>query len=136
MIQKHIENEKQLTIHNCSGTILKEELIDAVKALYTSGPTRNYLWDITGADLSQIKADDLQEIVETATQYASIRKGGRTAIVSASSVGFGLGRMYKAFAENVGLQIEINVFRSPEEAKEWISASPGEYVANQWYQIA
>ena len=131
MIQKHIESEKQLTIVTCSGTILKKELIDVIKALYASELTPNHLWDFTETDLSQIKGDDLQEIAVFAKQYTPTRIEARTALVSPSTVGFGLARMFEVFAENVGLPVELNVFRSPEEAKEWISEVSGEDVVNQ-----
>jgi hypothetical protein len=123
MIHQHIESERQLTIHVCFGTILKQELIDAIKTLYDSGPTPNHLWDLTETDLSQIKGDDVKEIAEFAARYAPIQMNGRTAFVSTSSLGFGLARMYEAYAENAGQSAEINVFRSPEEAEEWISTA-------------
>ena len=130
MIHQHIESERQLTIHTCSGTILKQELIDALKMLYVSELTLNQLWNFTETDLSQIKGDDLQEIAEFAKQNSPMRIGARTALVSASSLGFGLARMFEVFAENAGLPVQISVFRSPEDAKEWISAVPYENVAN------
>ncbi|MBN1833631.1 MAG: hypothetical protein JW896_16125, partial [Deltaproteobacteria bacterium] len=102
MIHQHIKSGKLLTIHICSGTILKQELINAVKALYDSEPSLNHLWDFTETDLSQIKGDDLKDIAEFAKQYAPTRIGGRTALVSDSALGFGLARMYEAFAENAG----------------------------------
>jgi acyl CoA:acetate/3-ketoacid CoA transferase len=131
MIHQDIKSDRRLTIHTCSGTILKQDLIDAIKVLYASEPTPNHLWDITGTDLSQIKGDDLQEIAEFTKQKAPTRVGGRIALVSASNLGFGLARMYKAFAENSGLPVEISVFRSPEEAEEWMSVVSGENVAKQ-----
>jgi hypothetical protein len=120
MINQHIENERQLTIHACSGTILKQELINALKILYGSELTLNQLWDFTETDFSQIKSDDLQEIAEFAEKTSPTRIGARTALVSASSVGFGLARMFESLAENEGLPVEISVFRSSEEAEEWM----------------
>ena len=136
MIHQRIESERQLTINTCSGTILKQEVINVIKMHYASEPIPNHLWDITEADLSQINTDDLQDIVEFTKQYVPTRMYGRTALVSASSLGFGLARMYKAFSENAGLKIEINVFRSHEEAKEWMFAVSGEEVPYQSYHIA
>jgi acyl CoA:acetate/3-ketoacid CoA transferase len=134
MIHQHIESEKQLTIHTCSGTILKQEFMDAIKALYASEYTPHHLWNLTGSDLSQIEADDLQEIAEFAKQNTPTRIGGRTALVSDSIVGFGLARMFEVFAENVDLPVEISVFYSPEEAEEWMSSVPGKDLANRLYQ--
>jgi acyl CoA:acetate/3-ketoacid CoA transferase len=83
MIHKHIKSERQLTTHTCSGTILKQDLINALKALYDSEPTPNHLWNFTESDLSQFKGDDLKEIAEFAKQYNPTRIGSRygTAVV-------------------------------------------------------
>ena len=89
MIHQHIESERQLTIHTCSGTILKQEIIDAIEVLFASERTPNHLWNITDTDLSQIKGDDLQEIAEFTKQNAPTRISDRTALVSASNLGFG-----------------------------------------------
>jgi acyl CoA:acetate/3-ketoacid CoA transferase len=125
MVHQHIESEKLLTVHICSGTILKQELINTVKALYDSEPTPNHLWDLTETDFSKINADDLKDIAEFAKQYAPTRIGCRTALVAASALGFGLARMYEAFSENTGQCVEISVFHSRKEAEEWISAVSG-----------
>ena len=136
MIHHHIESERQLTIHTCSGTILKQELIDVLRVIYASEPTPNHLWDITETDFSQIKGEDLQEIAEFVNQNAPREIYGRIALVSASSLGFGLARMFEAFTENAGLPVEITVFRSHEDAEEWASAVSSEEVAKQLFQSA
>lgn len=126
MISKCIDSEKQLTIHICSGTILPEELLDAIKVLYDLDPTPNHLWDITDADLSQIEGFELADLAKFVKEYVPARIGGRTAFVSATDLGFGLARMYEVFAENAGLRVEVSVFRSRRQAEIWISAAPGE----------
>ncbi len=126
MIREHIESERQLTIHICSGIILKQELIDAVKALYDTETTPNHLWDITDADFSQITRVDLESVAKFAKQYAPTRIGGRTAFVAIADIGFGLARMYEVFAEQAGQRVEIRVFRSRKKAEKWLSAVSGE----------
>ena len=125
MIREHIESERQLTIHICSGIILKQELIDDVKALYDSVTTPNHLWDIIDADFSQITGVDLEGVAKFAKQYAPTRIGGRTAFVTTTDLGFGLARMYEVFAEQVGQRVEIRVFRSRKKAEKWLSAVSG-----------
>lgn len=66
MIHEYVESERQLTIHTCSGTILKQELINAIKPLYDSESTPNHLLDFTETDFSQIKGHELKEIAEFA----------------------------------------------------------------------
>ena len=126
MIREHIESERQLTIHICSGIILKQELIDAVKALYDSETTPNHLWDITDSDFSQITGIELEGVAKFAKQCAPTRIGGRTAFVATDDLGFGLARMYEVFAEQVGQRVEIRVFRSRKKAEKWLSAVSSE----------
>ena len=122
MINKDIDSERQLTIHVLYGRILIQELSDAVKELYNSGPTLNHLWDLTEADLSQIRGDDLRKLATFVKRYAPARVGGRTALVAINDLGFGLSRMYEVFAEISDQQVEIKVFRSRKEAEKWISS--------------
>jgi len=124
MIREKIDKERELTIHVFSGVILAEDLIEAVKTIYQSEPTPNHLWDLTAADLSQLKGQDLSGLSKFAKQQAPDRKGGRTAFVSSSALGFGLARMYQSFAEGYGQQVDIKVFHSREEAENWISKVP------------
>jgi hypothetical protein len=134
MFYQHIESERQLTIHTCSGTILKQEVIDVLKVIYSSEPTPNHLWDLTGADFSQINGDDMQEIAEFVKQNAPREIYGRIALVSASSLAFGLARMFEALTDHAGLPVKMNVFRSLEEAEEWVSAVSDEDEAKQLFQ--
>lgn len=121
MLEEYIDEENHLTVHVFTGTVLGKDLIEAVKALYAAGPTPNHLWDLTEADMSAVKSDDLQEIALIAKQSSPSGRNGRTAIVSNSDLGFGLSRMYGSFAEMSGHGIEVRPFRSRKEAEEWIA---------------
>jgi len=123
MLKEFLDEQHQLTVHVFTGVVVGKELIEAVKALYASGPTPNHLWDLTEADISAVKSDDLQEIALIAKQSSPSRRAGRTAIVSTSDLGFGLSRMYSTFAEMSGHSAEVRSFRSREEAEAWIAES-------------
>lgn len=121
MLEEYVDEENQLTIHVFTGVVSGMDLIEAVKALYASGPTPNHLWDLTEADTSAVKSDDLQEIALIAKQSSPSGRTGRTAIVSTSDLGYGLSRMYSTFAEMSGHSAEVRSFRSRKEAEEWIA---------------
>jgi len=121
MLDEFVDSENQLTVHVFTGVILAKDIVDAVKALYASGPTPHHLWDVTEADMSRIKSEDLQEIASLAKQSAPGGRNGRTAIVSTSDLGFGFSRMYGTFAELSGQSVEIRSFRSRREAQDWIA---------------
>ena len=121
MLEEYVDEKNRLTIHVFTGVVLAKDIVEAVKALYAAGPTPNHLWDLTEADTSAIRSDDLQEIALLAKQSSPSGRNGRTAIVSNSDLGFGLSRMYGTFAEMSGHGIEVRPFRSREEAEEWIA---------------
>ena len=121
MLEEFVDEENQLTEHIFTGVILGKDVIEAVKALYAAGPTLNHLWDLTEADMSAVKSEDLQQIALIAKQYSSSDRAGRTAIVSNSDLGYGLGRMYSSFADLSGHSAEVRSFRSRKEAEEWIA---------------
>ena len=126
MIQDILDKSRQLTIHICSGIVSSEELLDAVKVLYDTGLTPNHLWDMTGADMSAITVETMRKIAELAKSRSSSVVGGRTVLVSSSSLTFGLSRMYEAFAESAGLKSEVRAFSTREEAEKWLIAPPEE----------
>jgi len=121
MLEEFVDEENQLTIHIFTGEVLGADIIEAVKALYASGPTLNHLWDLTEADMSAVKSDDLRQIALIAKQSSPGGRNGRTAIVSNSDLGYGLSRMYSSFAEMSGHSAEVRSFRSRKEAEQWIA---------------
>ncbi|MGW8248893.1 MAG: hypothetical protein ACWGOV_12380 [Acidiferrobacterales bacterium] len=121
MLEEFVDEERQLTIHIFTGEVLGKDVIEAVKALYASGPTLNHLWDLTDADMSAVKSEDLQEIALIAKQSSTSGRNGRTAIVSNSDLGYGLSRMYGSFAEMSGHSTVVRSFRTRKEAEEWIA---------------
>ena len=125
MLEEYIDEENHLTVHVFTGVVLAKDIVEAVKAQSASGPTLHNLWDLTDADMSRITNDDIQEIALLVKQAAPKGRTGRTAIVSASDLGFGIGRAYSTLAELFGQSVEVQSFRSQQAAKEWISEFPG-----------
>jgi len=122
MIKSYVDKTKDLTIHVCTGKITLDELITEIKSFYDREPTSHNLWDLTEADVSELKSEDLRHIAKFPKEYVPSRVGGKTAIVSAEGVGFGLGRMYSAFAESANLRVEVQVFRTVDNANVWLDS--------------
>ena len=49
-----------------------------------------------------------------------LRHGGKTAYVAMSDSVYGIIRMYKAFLESKDIAHEVQVFRSLDEAQQWL----------------
>ena len=72
-------------------------------------------------DFSAILLQDVQERLELFRRETNRVGRIRAAMVMRSAVDFGLARMYEAYVEmQPDLQIEIGVFTSIEDAREWI----------------
>ena len=120
MIKRSRSEERGLTVYVCSGVVTLEELTAVAGAFYASDPTPRALLDFSGADLSHLPADGMRRLAEFSKERAHARTGGRTAILAGDPVGFGLGRMYEAFADITGQQIEIRVFQDRADAERWL----------------
>lgn len=74
-------------------------------------------------DFSDMLPQDVQERLELFRRETNRVGRIRAAMVMRSAVDFGLARMYEAYVEmQPDLQIEIGVFTSIEDAREWLRA--------------
>ncbi len=113
---------QNLTIHVVTGPVLEEEMFEALENFYNQEPTASLLWDMSQADVSQVKTSILEAFVQRAAMLGVQRKGGRTAVFAPFDVQFGLGRMSEAFAELKSTPFKFRVFRSRQPALEWLMA--------------
>jgi len=120
MIRKHVDRAANVTTYECEGKLSVPEITEAVQALYEGVPTSNILWDLSSADTSELRTDDIQGIASFVKRRAHSRVGGKTAIVAGGDLSFGLSRIYEAYAAMEGQQSEVRTFRSVDEAKQWL----------------
>ena len=77
-------------------------------------PTFRQLCDLTGVKELQASAEFLRELA----RMAVFARGTRRAFVAPAPLHFGLVRMFQAYCELDGTEIEV--FRSLEEAERWL----------------
>jgi hypothetical protein len=111
---------KDLTVAKAVGKMTADNFHKWTAAYYAGQVTLNCLWDLRRADLSEILTGDLRDDVIETKAFADKRKGGKTAFVSTSSLSYGLCRMLEAFYDLAQMPIEVQVFRSVDEAKAWL----------------
>jgi len=122
MITSSYEPELDLTIHVVTGSVTAEELGDRAAQFMGKNPSLLSLWDFSHADISALSADGLRAIFNRARPYAERRRGGRTALVFSSAVGFGMGRMAEAFGEAGGFPYEFRSFWDRDAALIWLGS--------------
>lgn len=114
------DNTNDLTIVTASGRLRAEEFIEWLEAYYAGEVTRFILWDLTKADLSTITSEEIEAHAKFFNQLAGPRKGGRSAFVFDSALGYGLGRMYQALSEIERVPIDFQIFWSIDDARQWL----------------
>jgi len=123
MIKSTTEPTLNLTIHRCTGPVAISEIAEVILKFYQSTPTLNVLWDFSGADVSSIRSGEIEALARAVAQNSHSREGGKNAVLSPNDVSFGLSRVYQSFAEMKIQTTQTKVFRSEEEAIEWIQSS-------------
>ena len=119
-IETKIDEEKDLTIHTVSGQLTVQDVRDALDRYYSGSVTMLILWDLTKVDLSSWATNQIVFLAKKVKEYSHLRIGGKTAVVIAKDLNFGIMRMYEAYAESEEIDFETRVFRDMEKAKEWL----------------
>lgn len=109
-----------LTIFRIKGTVNADELLEELRSFYGQDPTRFTLWDFTSAHLSNISTEDISIIAEFVITNRNADQNGRSALVFASDVDYGIGRMYDTQFEIEQSQALRRSFRSIDEAMNWL----------------
>jgi hypothetical protein len=63
---------------------------------------------------------NMRNIAEIMKTHSPRRKGGKTAFVSSSLSAYGMGRMYEILNETKKSPVKRRVFRTREEAMDWL----------------
>jgi len=120
-VESKIDKSKDLTTHIFTGEISSNDLISVVESFFKGELTKNLLLDCRNAKPDErILSQDLEKIAGVTKRYWELRKTGKTAIVASTDIVFGLSRMYEAFVKIEGLTHSVKVFRSMDEAIEWL----------------
>ena len=86
-----------------------------------NSPTRNAIWDFSGADGASLNAESMKVIVNYVKEHGASRANSRVALVVDNTLSYRLGSMYKTLCAAFDVVIDYKVCKSIAEAKEWIS---------------
>jgi hypothetical protein len=119
-VKTNADHDKHLTIHTVTGEPSFEESMAFFKQFYEGELTQNVLWDFTKASLARISSEHTETILDYVRQYVEKREGGKTAIIVSKDLEYGMSRMIITLAELKDIPFELEIFRSLEEAVQWI----------------
>ena len=98
------------------------EITDALKQ-YFPCVTKHLIWDYTDGTLVNVTSEQFNSVPELSKQYFINRSGGRTAFACPGDLVYGMFRMYTAFADNKNMPYRYEVFRSFNDALQWVEES-------------
>lgn len=120
MIVLQHEQSIDLTILTGSESIDAGEVVAAMEEMYAGEPTRLVLWDLTGVDVTGVTFADVQTIARLAVEHGRRRPGGKTAIMTAQQVTFGLNRVYESLLDGTAEPLQVHVCWTLEDALEFL----------------
>jgi hypothetical protein len=119
-VETTVDDSRQLTIFTICESLNFGDVEQSMKTFYAGVVTRNVLWDIQNADVTEFDSGQIQRLASLPLRFTEERKGGKTAIVASTDLAFGLSRMFQIFGETKDLPFLFRVFRTTEDALKWI----------------
>jgi hypothetical protein len=113
----------ELTLCTVIGSMTPDQIQSQIHRNLTNHPTRYVMWDVRGGSLTEISRADWLNMLRASEPHVHGRAGGKSAIVAAADVDFGLSRMFELLAEGHELPFDIRVFRTVQEAEGWLGLS-------------
>ncbi len=126
VIEVEVDLERDITIITVTGAVTRDQVSKTIQDYYESHATKHVLWDFSAGDFKNISGTDPQQLAGVSQQFMALsRQGGKTALVFASDIGFGLGRMFETFRSLQDSDVTYGTFRSREKAMEWLDTDLG-----------
>ena len=105
------------------GVVIDQDLRDQAEAIGADSrikPGARELVDLAGIEEVQASPASLEDNIQTDLAHSEKLAGMRTAIVAGTDFLFGFARMYKSLAELEESPVTVGVFRTLEDAREWL----------------
>jgi hypothetical protein len=118
-----IKAEGSLLILTVSGDMPTDKVIAIISEYYPNGIVKDVIWDFTNGSLLSTSQSDFIAIAEAVKKSVAngARKSGKTVFVGSIDVEYGLLRMYTVIADMSGVPVPYSVFRSMDQAINWIN---------------
>jgi hypothetical protein len=124
-IEREIDEARQLTVLTVVGAVTFIEMRRTIESFWEAPAlTLNVLWDYRQADLSGLSRADHEALVRVGLEYRdrhAERIGGKTAIIAASVLEYGLNRASEVLTYLEGYPFEVKTFRTVDEAEAWLA---------------
>jgi hypothetical protein len=116
-----IDEEAGLATHTITGELSLEEVMQAMVTLFTSPkfrPDMAILVDISCGSAKTLSQEDIDEFVNLTRAMGEKRGSGRSAILAAKDLDYGIGRIIQALLDDTPRA--LRVFRDRDVAIHWL----------------
>lgn len=120
-LDTHIDAASGLATHTITGELSLEEIMKAMVTLFTHPdfrPDMAILVDISQGSAEFLSQEDIDEFINLTRAMGEKRGGGRSAILAAHDLDYGIGRIIQALLDDT--QRDLRVFREREVALQWL----------------
>jgi len=117
------DEERNILYTRFFGVVIDKDLTDQAEAVAADPrikPGVRELVDLSGVEDIQGSPSSLELNIQIDSAHGEKLAGMRTAIVASTDLLFGFSRMYQALAELRRSPLTVEVFRTVEEAREWL----------------
>jgi hypothetical protein len=121
-IRNVVHTELDLTEKIVVGELSVADVLEEITRFYSGPVTKRVLWDISQARIHFAGADEIRRIAAAVAQVSHRRAGGKSAVVAASDLAFGVSRMYQAYREIHNIELSYMSFRTRQEALDWLQS--------------
>ena len=115
-----VETKGNRTHFKVTGEVTAEEIIRQALDYMAGEQTDTSLWDFTQTERVRISTSEMKRIAERLKSAAPDKKIRKVAIVGSKTINIGLGKLFAAFAQMVGLPYTYKVFRNLIHAEAWL----------------
>lgn len=120
----HFHQHGNLTVRHIEGSPSVDELKDAIRQNYRS-PTPSVCWILLpGASAKHLSVKQAKELAMLTGNLAEETPGVNSAIVAPEHFEYAMGRIIETHSGLLGLPFEVKVFRTKEEAADWLGVDP------------
>ena len=123
VVETQIDASASLTLHTAHGVMTKKDILHIVDNYYKGTVTKFILWNFVESEINQISAEDVWMLASLTKKYGTSRPGGKTALVFARLVDYGIGRMFQMLSEMSDENVEFMPFSDMSSALEWLRVS-------------
>lgn len=119
-----IDRAKDLTLFTATDDVTYDDALTALGAYTKEGYTRFELFDFRNGTGRSFSTEQIELMLEMGKTNVGLRPaGGKTALVVSQDIDYGLSRVFQTLSEIEGITWEVEVFRSMDEAYEWLGIS-------------